>query len=126
MNKNQANEVPQSASTISGVSPNTLDRFTNKEPGRGKYALLKLRLIPISKNEIREKVVTALGNPDAIDFGDTAESDFFVIRLKDKYAAPALAAYAQEAQKDGNFDLASSVNFLVSAAFLHEKKERPS
>lgn len=66
-----------------------LDRNLNPS-GMGKYALIKLRI---------DQPSAAIGNPprmtiaaDAVDFGNTKETDFFVIRLKDKYAAPALAA----------------------------------
>ena len=37
---------------------------------------------------------------NSVDFGDTPDTEFFVIRLRDKYAAPALAAYAMAAYRD--------------------------
>lgn len=75
-----------------------LDRnITN--PRRGKYALIKLRESKITP-EICCGPETIPVETNAIDFGETRDSDFFVIRLKDKYAAPALAAYAMAAYAD--------------------------
>lgn len=37
---------------------------------------------------------------EAVDFGNTDDTDFFVIRLRDKYAAAALAAYAGAAMRE--------------------------
>lgn len=62
---------------------------------RGKYALIKLR---VDQPVFNAGMATVRRN--AVDFGHTADSDFFVIRLKDKYAAPALAAYAMAAYQD--------------------------
>lgn len=74
-----------------------LDR-NSTDPKRGKYALIKLRVakpVPLDQHGIHHSVET-----EAIDYGSTPETDFFVIRLKDKYAAPALAAYAWAALRD--------------------------
>ena len=104
-----------------------LDRnITN--PRRGKYALIKLRqssLGPIIGNEHHE------ANPartrvdvlkSAIDFGDTASTDFFVIRLKDKYAAAALAAYAGAAMADDEQYALEVLNLARSAAHNQYKR----
>lgn len=59
-----------------------LDR--NKNPdGRGKYALINLR-------------------KSTVEWGDTANDDFFVIKLKDRFAAPALRAYAEAVETRAN------------------------
>lgn len=80
-----------------------LDRNINPT-GRGKYALVKMR--ELTKLEqagnFRESgKVEALAGKGIVDFGGTPETDFFVIRLKDKYAAAALEAYSDAVRKDG-------------------------
>lgn len=67
-----------------------LDRnITN--PKRGKYALIKLREAYYTMDG-----ETLMVNQSAVDFGNTHESDFFVIRLKDKFVPAALWAYREE------------------------------
>lgn len=74
-----------------------LDRNTNAD-GQGKYALIKLRVgQPMDASEIGPDVCCV--PKAAIDFGDTPETEFFVIRYKDRFAARALHAYA-DAVKD--------------------------
>lgn len=53
-----------------------LDRNINPD-GRGKYALINLRTNKVEWG------------------GPTAEEQFFVLKLKDEFAAPALRAYAE-------------------------------
>lgn len=97
-----------------------LDRNISKEPGRCKYALIKLRGIVLSVPEIRAAVNAAVSgatNPrDVVDFGDTPETEFFVIRLKDIYAEPALRAYAEAAFKLGDIEYAGEVRALAQKA----------
>jgi len=77
-----------------------LDRNLNPD-GRGKYALIKLRDTKSTLGEINRAFIDHVQNGAmAVDFGNTPDSEFFVIRLKDKYAAVALAAYAMAAHKD--------------------------
>lgn len=83
-----------------------LDRNINPN-GAGKYALIKLRAVGERWfNELLEKRsgnTLGLDIPVAIcaiDLGDSPDTDFFVIRLRDKHAAPALAAYALSAFRD--------------------------
>jgi hypothetical protein len=59
-----------------------------------------------------------------VDFGDTADSDFFVIRLKDKYAAPALAAYAMAAYRDDQ-EYGLQVLNLAKQAAEHPNQKQP-
>lgn len=58
-----------------------LDRNVNPT-GRGKYALINLRT-------------------NKVEWGTTEADEFFVIKLKDKYARDALEAYAWAARQDG-------------------------
>jgi hypothetical protein len=69
-----------------------LDRnITN--PRRGKYALIKLRESRLTP-ELCCGPDEIMVETNAIDFGDTDDSDFFVIRLKDKFSGGALRGYA--------------------------------
>lgn len=82
-----------------------LDRNINAN-GRGKYALLKLRKLadtaycddPFQEidPEVAEAIQT-LEKAGILDWGNTVDSEFFLIRLKDRHAAAALHAYAGDA-----------------------------
>ena len=98
-----------------------LDRnITN--PRRGKYALIKLREAGVF---IESDYPRNLKIPAAIiDFGDTEDSDFFVIRLKDKYAGPALQAYAEAAHLDDP-EYALEIYELALKARNHPNKHIP-
>jgi len=75
-----------------------LDRNLNKD-GKGKYALIKLRAIPGNPSTPEELAAAILAHPECVDWGERhSDSEFFVLRLKDKYAAPALLAYSNGAQ----------------------------
>lgn len=97
------------------------------EPRRGKYALIKLRGVKlpfpdVSYSGIRtDKIVPT----SAIDYGDTTDSDFFVIRLKDKYAAVALEAYASKAREDGQTEYAAEIMALALNARNHPNQKQP-
>ncbi len=95
-----------------------LDRnITN--PKRGKYALIKLRdCVPVRGPEGITFPV------EAVDFGDTEDSDFFVIRLKDKYARAALEAYAEAASQD-DLEYGHEVYKLAQMALSHPNRKRP-
>ena len=86
-----------------------LDRNTERNKGRGKYALIKCRdlaafrepginlLLPV---DIYDAIKT-LENAGVLDWGEVgSDGEFFVIRLKDKYAQTALYAYADAADED--------------------------
>jgi len=88
-----------------------LDR--NLGIGRGKYALIKLREDPIIGTTDEGNIVM---KGSAIDFGDSPETDFFVIRIKDKYAAAALAAYAGAAMRDDPEYAVEILNLAKKAA----------
>ena len=85
-----------------------LDRNINDD-GMGKYALILMReLADIASIQTDLKIpkgldnaIRALENVGVIDWGEReSEGEFFLIRLKDKYAQPALVAYAEEAEAD--------------------------
>lgn len=91
-------------------------------PRRGKYALIKLRLD--APRIIRDESGDVRVNADAVDFGNTEDSDFFVIRLKDKYAGPALTAYAVEAEHDDP-EYAKEIYALADKAKHHPNRKMP-
>ncbi|AQQ02392.1 hypothetical protein B0E33_01305 [Roseibium algicola] len=86
-----------------------MDRNIN-EGGYGKYALIKLRKLtdfidpsdPFQKvNKDIADALELLEENGILDRGLVGtEAEFMVIRLKDKYAAAALEAYADAAEKD--------------------------
>ena len=92
-----------------------LDRNINANK-RGKYALLKLRRLTEieawsgGEGEAldRQAVIDAiqlLERARILDWGWAGtEAEFFVIRLKDKYAGAALEAYANAAGMDAHTD----------------------
>ena len=93
-------------------------------PRRGKYALIKLRIsTPIPVREIG-KIVAFSVDASAVDFGDTDDSDFFVMRLKDKYTGAALAAYANAAMLD-DLEYGREMMVLAQKAIEHPLKRRP-
>lgn len=83
-----------------------LDRNINQD-GRGKYAILQLRKLAtyepaetFGKSAVMD-AVALLDKEGLIDWGQTGtEREFFLIRLKDKYARAALCAYADKAVHD--------------------------
>lgn len=77
-----------------------LDRNLNPG-GKGKYALINLRKIVGDPRTAQEMAAAIVANPDALQLGVVGEPDeFWLIKLKDKYAAAALQAYADAAQAD--------------------------
>jgi hypothetical protein len=97
-----------------------LDRNIN--PSRtGKYALVLMRVMPAFwwTRTIGKEVTIPC---EALDFGTA--NDFFVIRLKDKYAAPALLAYSLAAREDDP-EWADEVFRLAEKAASHPHKQKP-
>lgn len=76
-----------------------LDRNINVGGG-GKYALLRLRTMRAGMTPEIYAATKVLEDAGILDWGNTVDSEFFVIRLKDKYAAGALADYAVQAMQD--------------------------
>lgn len=101
-----------------------LDRHINVDK-RGKYALLKLRCLDDwlqsgafaeVPQTVRDAIKT-LEDVGMIDYGTSGtESEFFVVRLKDRYAQNALMAYATTAYLDGEKEFASDVQELAYRA----------
>ena len=100
-----------------------LDR--NLSPNHiGKYALIKLRDLPTGFPS-RSSDNTMITVPDSsVDFGNTPDTEFFVIRLKDKYAAAALSAYAKAAEQDDD-EYANQVFDLATKARSYPNKRKP-
>lgn len=101
-----------------------MDRNTNTG-GKGKYALILLRSLPGDPRTPEELAAAILANPEAVDFGIRgSDSEFFVIRLKDKYAPKALEAYADAAEEDDQ-DWSLQVRGMAGRAARHPGRKRP-
>ena len=75
-----------------------LDRSTNSG-GKGKYAVVKLR--NICHGDAAWMALKELDARGCVDLGEVGKPDeFFVIKLRDKYARAALSAYADAALVD--------------------------
>jgi hypothetical protein len=73
-----------------------LDRNINKD-GRGKYALVNIReLDGFAEDSVVRNCFDVLRNSGVITLGNESPGDqFFVMKYKDVFTAPALAAYAR-------------------------------
>jgi hypothetical protein len=100
-----------------------LDRNINGN-GRGKYALLKLRKVadfntPGSPGYMHHASIKSamdlLERHGILDWGTTRETEFFLIRLKDKYAGRSLRAYAVAAYTDDR-EYAEEISKLAARA----------
>jgi hypothetical protein len=99
-----------------------LDRNV-KQDGAGKYALLKLRALDgcrMKGGSLPSRITQALEtlqNAGILDWGaHGTESEFFVIRLKDKFAQGALCAYATACEHDGEWEFGREVRELAGRA----------
>lgn len=100
-----------------------LDRNTNPN-GHGKYAVLKLRSGIADGHSNASACVNLLKQSGALNFGTEPGEEFFVIKLRDKYAANALLAYARAAEADGETEYADEINDLaVKSAGLSNRKK---
>lgn len=83
-----------------------MDRNINKS-GKGKYAIVNMRKIKGDPRTPQALAKAILANPECVDFGCThTEQEFFLIRLKDRHAQPALLAYAKSIKRtDPEFSL---------------------
>lgn len=104
-----------------------LDR--NTEPGGvGKYALINMRRYRALEPAAAAEAHDLLGRLDAMGIIDKgargADDEFFVIKLKDKYAAPALTAYANAAVDDDK-EWATQVLALAARAEHHPAQQKP-
>jgi len=82
-----------------------LDKNEN-ENGRGKYALINLRT-------------------NKIEWGDNEEDEFFVIKLKDVNAGPALREYAKSI-REFDEEFADEVILLAEKAEKHPTTRQPN
>jgi hypothetical protein len=81
-----------------------LDRNINKT-GKGKYALINLRKIPTDPRTPLELAAAIMENPECVEFGAVGSPDeFWLIKLKDRYAGKALSAYAKAIDLDPDGD----------------------
>jgi hypothetical protein len=101
-----------------------LDRNTNPD-GHGKYAIIKLREHNISEAIKSPGIQGVMVAASAIDLGDTPETEFFVIRLKDKYAANALHAYSASCRTDDP-EFSREVQNLALRAAKFQPKQMPT
>lgn len=92
-----------------------LDRNLNTS-GKGKYVLINLRKLqgdPLTPQCLAAAIVES---PESVEFGAVGDHDeFWLIKLKDKYAAPALQAYADAARVDDP-EFADQVQEMVERA----------
>ncbi len=78
-----------------------LDRNIEGNKGRGKYALLLIRhLTTLEPDTEVDAALRVLDDAGLLDWGTTPETEFFVMRLKDRYAAGGLSGYAAAAAND--------------------------
>lgn len=64
----------------------------------GKYAIVNLHRLPTMPKTAEELAQAILANPGIVQFnGDTPIPEFFVVKLQDTHAEPALRAYAASA-----------------------------
>ena len=101
-----------------------LDRNLNKD-GIGKYALINLRKVPNEENTDISNALFILDKAGVIEWGIPGYDDeFFVIKLKDIFAARALYAYSDMAS---GFDIewAKEVARLAQVAEVHPNKKFP-
>ncbi len=106
-----------------------LDRDINPD-GKGKYALIKLRDLPTDDTSIESIIQALLEKPihvdEAIDLGlKGSDSEFFVIRLKDKFAPAALRAYANEALSHGHVEYSEEILRMAERAENHPNRKEP-
>lgn len=101
-----------------------LDRNINGN-GRGKYALLKLRMLDdyteqSAFGQLAKPIADAiktLEEAGILDWGvPETEAEFFVVRLRDRYAHTALFNYAQHAERDGQKEYAADIYGLARRA----------
>jgi len=102
-----------------------LDRNINGD-GRGKYALIQMRNVVRLTHQPWSNSLVLIGERDRgpiVEMGGVgSESEFFVIKLKDKYAAAALGAYAMAAHADDPEYALEILNMAKRAAERADKK----
>lgn len=106
-----------------------IDRNIN-QTGKGKYILINNRKIPGNLRTPQELAAAILANPECVEFGLVRDpNEFFVIKLKDRYAGRALSAYANAVDLDpeGDREYAIAVTEIANRSGLfHPQCKRPS
>lgn len=75
-----------------------LDRNISSD-GRGKYALVRLRTIEPGSEA--DQLLRRLDQLGVLDWGVVGQPDeFFIVKLRDRYATDALKAYAEAVRRD--------------------------
>lgn len=101
-----------------------MDRDLNAD-GKGKYALVKLRDMPPKGSEryyIAMSAMGALSDLGMLDYGQVGtESEFFVMRLKDKFSYRGLLGYmkAIELEPEPDYEYAKAILNMVGRAGLY-------
>jgi hypothetical protein len=107
----------------------------------GKYAAINVRRIKTLSPQEREEATDLMARLDAMGIVESGQRDgpneFFLIKLKDKFAVPALDAYAQAVVSaaydcsddvppdEGLLEYFRDVNELVERAANHPLKKQP-
>jgi hypothetical protein len=98
-------------------------KFERFPDGSGKYALLKNReLLALQGEQLAAamEAIATLRGLGVVDFGEEGtDREFFVMRLKDAWAAEPLAAYAGNARRDGQEAYGEAVLGLALRAGRH-------
>lgn len=92
-----------------------LDRNINAD-GSGKYALLKLRVMRASMTPEIYTAVKVLEDAGILDWGNTVDSEFMLIRLKDENAEAALSAYGISATMRGDPEYGQEIEEMARRA----------
>jgi hypothetical protein len=103
-----------------------LDRNIPGNEGRGKYALLLLRKLisfepteTFGTNPIMDAIKT-LDDAGIIDWGiEGSDSEFMVMRLKDRHSEAGLAAYGADAWRHGDREFAREIWLMADRAGPH-------
>lgn len=89
----------------------------NNPTGKGKYAVLPLKKITPDISDEVKQAIAVLEAAGLIEYGlPGTEEEFFVLKLKDRFSRSALLAYAEEADKSGDVELAEGVFGLSATA----------
>ena len=73
-----------------------------RDDGKCKYGLIRFDRLPGNPQTVEELVGMLAEHPEAVELtcAPGSPNEFFVIRLQDSYAPPALQAYADAARAD--------------------------
>jgi hypothetical protein len=100
-----------------------LDRNLPGNNGYGKYALVKLREVKniaaygdINVAEEIAKALRLLKANGVLDYGDTVDSEFFVMRLKDRCAGAGIREYSHCAMLGGDVEWGQETQALSERA----------